>query len=251
MDTYLSKDMSTAITGSVLSDADILAELDKSVIIHPFNKNQLAPCSYDVTLGHYYWVPNVNGLPRYLNPNNGQHIFQYWGLDSKCQTLDDNGHRMYGAGKADIVTDPDQASEYGVNIGDEVIVIPPGHVILAHTQEFIGGRHNITTMLKAKSTMGRSCISICKCAGMGDPGYFNRWTLEIENHSLVPIVLRVGQRVAQVVFFRTGAVSVPYSSKGQYQKTDVLEELIKDWSPLSMIPSKGVEVLKSTQEQDL
>ena len=233
--------------GNVLSDEEIVFELGKSVVIHPFNKCQVAPCSYDVTLGHYYWVPNVSNLPRYLNPNNGQHISQYWGLDPTCQVLDPSGHRMYGARKADIVTDAVVAKEYGVDVGDEVIIIPPGHVILAHTQEFIGGRHNITTMLKAKSTMGRCCTSICKDAGMGDSGYYNRWTLEIENHALVPLVLKVGQRVGQIVFFRTGHVSAPYSMNGQYQKTDVLEELIRDWSPLSMIPSKAVAVLRSLE----
>lgn len=238
---------STTVTGNVLSDADIICELDKSVIIHPFNKAQVAPCSYDVTLGHYYWVPNVSNLPRYLNPNNGQHIFQYWGLDPTCIATDCSGHAMYGARKADTVTDSIVAKEYGVDVGDEVIVIPPGHVILAHTQEFIGGKHNITTMLKAKSTMGRCCMSICKDAGMGDSGYFNRWTLEIENHALVPLVLRVGQSVGQIIFFRTGNVSAPYFSRGQYQKTDVLEELIKNWSPLSMIPSKAVAVLRSIE----
>jgi dCTP deaminase len=245
MDTYLSKEMSTAITGSVLSDADIIADLNKSVIIHPFNKDQLAPCSYDVTLGRYYWVPNVKNLPPYLNPNNGQHIFQYWGLDPQGQHLDESGHPMYGAHKAYVVTNPDQACEYGVNTGDAVIVIPPGHVILAHTLEFIGGKHNITTMLKAKSTMGRSCISICKDAGWGDPGYFNRWTLEIENHSLVPIVLKVGEKVGQMVFIRTGEVISSYPIKGQYQKTEDLETLIQQWSPLCMIPSKGVSYLKT------
>ncbi len=234
--------------GNVLSDEDIMYELDKSIIIHPFNQAQVAPCSYDVTLGPYYWVPNVSNLPPYLNPNNGHHIFQYWGLDPDSKELDLNGHRMYGARKADIVTDAILAKKYGVDVGDEVIIIPPGHVILAHTQEFIGGKHNITTMLKAKSTMGRCCMSICKDAGMGDSGYFNRWTLEIENHALVPLILRVGQSVGQIIFFRTGNVSAPYFSRGQYQKTDVLDELIKNWSPLSMVPSKAVVVLRSLED---
>ena len=82
---------------------------------------------------------------------------------------------------------------------------------------------------------------------MGDSGYYNRWTLEIENHALVPLVLKVGQRVGQIVFFRTGDVSASYSMNGQYQKTDVLEELIRDWSPLSMVPSKAVAFLRALE----
>ncbi|MCX8513508.1 MAG: hypothetical protein ORN26_00305 [Candidatus Pacebacteria bacterium] len=41
----------------------------------------------------------------------------------------------------------------------------PGETILAHTNEFIGGRNHITTMMKARSSMGRSFIEVCKCAG--------------------------------------------------------------------------------------
>lgn len=94
----------------------------------------------------------------------------------------------------------------------------------------------------------------------GDPGYFNRWTLEIENHSLVPTVLKVGEKVGekvgQMVFMRTGDVSgapapralkglEPYTVKGQYQKTSDLETLIQEWSPLCMIPSKAVTYLRT------
>lgn len=78
-----------------------------------------------------------------------------------------------------------------------------------------------------------------------DPGYFNRWTLEIENHSLVPTVLKVGEKVGQMVFMRTGDVSEPYTVKGQYQKTSDLETLIQEWSPLCMIPSKAVTYLRT------
>jgi len=91
---------------------------------------------------------------------------------------------------------------------------------------------------------------------VGDPGYFNRWTLEIEDHSLVPTVLKVGEKVGQMVFMRTGDVSgapapralkglEPYTVKGQYQKTSDLETLIQEWSPLCMIPSKAVTYLRT------
>ena len=86
----------------------------------------------------------------------------------------------------------------------------------------------------------------CLIAGTwGDPGYFNRWTLEIENHALVPLVLKVGETVGQMVFMRTGNVLQQYTVKGQYQKTSDLETLMQEWSPLCMIPSKAVADLQS------
>jgi hypothetical protein len=48
---------------------------------------------------------------------------------------------------------------------DRVIFISPQETILAHTQEFIGGRKTVTTMMKARSSLGRNFIEICKCAG--------------------------------------------------------------------------------------
>jgi dCTP deaminase-like len=52
--------------------------------------------------------------------------------------------------------------------------------------------------------LGRNFIEVCKCAGWGDIGYTNRWTMEITNnsrHYSIPLV--VGRRVAQIIFFES------------------------------------------------
>jgi deoxycytidine triphosphate deaminase len=51
-----------------------------------------------------------------------------------------------------------------VNISkaDKVIWIDPGETILAHTQEFVGGDVSVTSMMKARSSMGRNFIEVCK-----------------------------------------------------------------------------------------
>ena len=87
--------------------------------------------------------------------------------------------------------------------------------------QYIGGRETVTTMMKARSSMGRNFIAVCKasadlffcnlffvsnhcyqCAGWGDIGYINRWTMEITNNSrYYSIPLVVGRRIAQIVFF--------------------------------------------------
>lgn len=59
-------------------------------------------------------------------------------------------------------------------------------------------------MMKARSSLGRNFIEVCKCAGWGDVGYINRWTMEITNNSrYYSIPLVVGRRIAQIVFFDT------------------------------------------------
>jgi len=45
-------------------------------------------------------------------------------------------------------------------------------------------------------------FSFIQCAGWGDVGYINRWTMEITNNSrFYAIPLVVGRRIAQIVFF--------------------------------------------------
>jgi dCTP deaminase len=126
----------------------------------------------------------------------------------------------------------------GISPDDQVILIEPGETILAHTNEFIGGRNHITTMMKARSSMGRNFIEVCKCAGWGDVGYVNRWTLEITNnsrHYAIPLV--VGRRIGQLVFFETGPIlNNDYTKTGKYQTSNNLSEIKKNWKPESMLP---------------
>ena len=126
----------------------------------------------------------------------------------------------------------------GIRPDDKVIVLRPGETILAHTQEFIGGKDHITTMMKARSSLGRNFIEVCKCAGWGDVGYINRWTMEITNNSknyIIPLV--VGRRIAQIIFFETGPIEAKdYASGGKYASSADVKKLTKEWKPDSMLP---------------
>jgi len=220
----------------ILSDLDILENLGSKVIISPFNKEQLQPNSYDVTLGPYYYKPGANRNSVFCI-DNPSHIAKYWGL---TPTPEDH----FGALNAELINTKEDAEKYGVNIGDEIIVIEPGITILAHTNEFIGGVVNVTSEMKARSSTGRCAVSVAMCAGHGDVSFYNRYTLEVKNHGLDPIVLKVGLRLAQVVFHWCGDVINPYTKKGQYQNSDNLLELIRDWNPTLMVPSSAIRYMK-------
>ncbi|MCI0566484.1 deoxycytidine triphosphate deaminase, partial [bacterium] len=128
----------------------------------------------------------------------------------------------------------------GIKPHDLIIVLKPGETILAHTNEFIGGRRRVTTMMKARSSLGRNFIEVCKCAGWGDVGYINRWTMEITNNSknyTIPLV--VGRRIAQIVFFDTGDIrdaAADYARDGKYQSATNIEEIKRAWKPEVMLP---------------
>ena len=123
---------------------------------------------------------------------------------------------------------------------DKIILLRPGETILAHTEEFIGGRHKALAKMYSRSSMGRNFIEVCKDAGWGDIGYFNRWTMEITNnsqHFIIPLV--VGRRVGQMVFYEVEPIeAIPnyVGEGGKYQNSDDIEELKRSWSPHQMLP---------------
>src|SRR5438132_2609936 len=110
---------------------------------------------------------------------------------------------------------------------DGKIAIRPGTTILAHTQEIIGGHNGYLAKMYSRSTVARSGLSVCKCAGVGDVGYISRWTMEITNHSHAMAILPVGLRVAQLLFYEVGETLRHYQGKyGSWH----------DWSPKDMLP---------------
>lgn len=199
-----------------------------SIVIEPFDKRNLATSSYDVTLGEYFFTEqHPKHFENIYNIYDKAHVDRVWGTQAKVAKPASHVMRHY---KID--------DWKGIRPEEQIILLAPGETVLAHTQEFIGGREHITTMMKARSSLGRSFISVCKCAGWGDVGYINRWTMEISNVSnkyYIPLV--VGRRIAQIVFFETGPIlAADYAQSGKYQSSGTLAQLKKSWKPEMMLP---------------
>lgn len=209
-----------------LSDKRIREEMKKgNIVIFPFNPSHLATSSYDVVLGSFYF--------REQKPKVHRNIYDIWSQTHMEAVWGTKVHQAKRAGK--IL--PHLRDFDSIRASDQIILLEPGETILAHTEEFIGGRNTITTMMKARSSLGRSFIEVCKCAGWGDVGFTSRWTMEITNnstHYTIPLV--VGRRIAQIVFFETGPTSGNYVKNGKYQTTPDIKELRKQWKPEMMLP---------------
>jgi dCTP deaminase len=206
--------------GSVLSDRDIRREISVgNIILYDPDRDcteNIQNCSIDITLGPYFYR---NMAPiSYFNPWNPKHVHAYWGSVQEASTVETT----------------QEVEEMGLKMGDKYILISPGESILAHTREFVGGRNYITTMVKARSSMGRSNVTICRDAGWGDIGFINRWCLEITNNSTSVIVLPVGSRIGQIVFFYTGIPDTTYS--GKYQDGNNVKEIVERWNPSMLLP---------------
>ncbi|MES1910866.1 MAG: hypothetical protein MHM6MM_003392 [Cercozoa sp. M6MM] len=220
--------LSKAERMSLLSDAALLAHLEAgNVVIEPFDKDNLSTSSYDVTLGRFFFRESAARPGETIyNPYDEAHVRRVWGQVQQAESVAEwrkrTGLRL-------------------ANVSDEdyLIWLRPGETILAHTNEFIGGRNTVTTMMKARSSMGRNFIEVCKCAGWGDIGYVNRWTMEVTNnsrHYSIPLV--VGRRIAQIVFFDTVGTQDrrQYQDTGKYQTATDVETLMDQWEPHLMLP---------------
>lgn len=214
-------------TGGVFSNLQIKQSVaDSHIVILPYEEANVNGSSYDVTLGYYYFrAETFNERPVY-NPFDREDIERYFDGPYKAMT-----HAQWAKlnGMKEVV---------GIPSDHPVIPLKPGERILAHTHEFIGIKAPGTSSLQARSTWGRNGIAICLDAGWGDPGYINRWTMEVYNmNQRETVLIPVGERVAQMVFFHTGEVQSKYSElSGKYQQNDDLDKLIRTWSPDQMIP---------------
>lgn len=208
-----------------LSNENILKAIEEGeVIIDPFDQKNLNTSSYDVTLGDLYYREQPIDS-RIFNIWSEDHVNRVWGNPIRALPARRELERYL------------DFRYTGFNEGSQIILLEPGETILGHTREFIGGLENITTMMKARSSVGRNFIEVCKCAGWGDVGYVNRWTMEITNnsrHHTIPLM--VGMRIAQIVFFRTGKTAGNYGTDGKYQSGTDIVEIKNTWNPSMMIP---------------
>lgn len=214
---------------SVYSDIDITTALAAgSIVIHPFIQESLNSASVDVTLGEWFYLTDRLGNHQYYNPYDPDDVARYFGEPLRA------------------IPHTDWCTKYGrlpfVNIplDNLIIVLRPGERILAHTNEFIGIRPPGVPEMRARSTTGRNGVVVCKDAGWGDPGYINRWTMELKNDNSVAIPILVGSRIAQIVSHHTGPVHRPYV--GKYQQGNNLQDLISAWEPSQMLPRAYLDI---------
>lgn len=237
--------------GGILTGKEIEKEMENGrIIIHPY-RGKIGPNSYDVSLGEYCW--RMGGESDIYIISEEESVKKTWFPD-KAITWEQAAQTLVSLDK--IKQHEIEFIYSALEPNDLVILIEPGELILAHTQEFIGsfGNSPITTEMKARSSAGRSGITVCSCAGMGDPGYCTRWTMEIKNNGTKIIPLKVGYCLAQIVFISTVGEVESYTKNGNYQKdtndnnnlagennssfiNKYIENMKNNWNPNMMLPN--------------
>ena len=133
-----------------------------TIIIDPFDDRKLKTVSYDVSLGEWFWrEAHPEGRATIHNLYDESSTNSVWRGPYQAEGAFEVGKRL-GLQLKNIKHD------------DKIIVLAPGETILAHTQEFIGGKDIVATKMYARSSLGRNFVEVCKDAGWGDVGFFNR-----------------------------------------------------------------------------
>jgi dCTP deaminase len=84
----------------------------------------------------------------------------------------------------------------------EPFVLHPGEFALGHTSEVFRLPDDLVGIVNGKSSLGRLGLLVHATAGFVDPCFTGSIVLELSNVATLPIVLRPGMKVAQMVFQR-------------------------------------------------
>lgn len=169
-----------------LSDHDIRqAVADGILTIRDFDPKRLSPASYDVILDNDFIVTDVYNT---------------------------------------LVIDPEKkiypkTKEHHVAEG-EVFYLYPGETVLGKVRDFVGSSE-LLIQISGKSSLARVGLVVHNTAGLVNPGHFLNITLELSNINRMPIILRPGMQIAQLVFSRlTSSVDHDYEKVGRFHKNN-------------------------------
>jgi len=105
-----------------------------------------------------------------------------------------------------------------ISFEKDEIILPPHSFILATTMEYVRLPNNLTAFVEGRSSIGRMGLFI-QNAGWVDPGFEGEITLELYNANQLPIRLKSGRRVCQLVFAQMDQEAFyPYQGKYQGQR---------------------------------
>ncbi len=96
----------------------------------------------------------------------------------------------------------------------EPFILQPREFVLAITEENLELDDDVLGRLEGRSSLGRIGIIVHGTAGLFDPGWSGRATLELSNLGRMPVALYPGMRICSFTFEQVSTpVSMPYRKK--------------------------------------
>lgn len=170
----------------LLNDARIIEYVERDYLsIRPFSEERVQPASYDIGLGNTFAVLNIShawrGFPTIIRPWEKQDDLYRW-------------------------------------VETDEFVLHPGKFCLASSEEHVSIPPYLAAQVGGKSSLGRLGLIVHATAGFIDPGFEGDVTLELGNVGELPIALRPGMPIAQLVFEElVEPAERPYAGKYQRQ----------------------------------
>jgi dCTP deaminase len=188
----------------ILVDRHIEREMTKgNLIIDPFNKKNLGPNSYDMTLAptcKIYHPHAIKGQPM---------------TDDKFREWIDFKDRVGYGEKFELDCRKDNPV-FEFEIQEEGFVLQPNHLYLYSCAETIGVGGDICATVMGKSSLGRLGLDIHVCAGFIDTGFGidKRSSLVLEMRTIYPLRIYPGMKICQIKFEQTtGEPDEAYNKK--------------------------------------
>jgi dCTP deaminase len=154
----------------ILSDADILRRLEAGdLVVEPLDDPdiQIQPASVDLRLGREFLEFQHANIPC-IHPNTEDEVDDYVEM-----------------------TDVEEGSEY---------ILHPGDFVLGTTHERVEIPDDLIAHVEGRSSLGRLAIVVHATAGLCDPGFAGKITLELSNLGTAPVALTPGMRISQLTF---------------------------------------------------
>ncbi len=159
----------------VLSQNEILDRLNKDLVIKPFYEESLGEVTYDISL-----APEFVFVEPHYTP----------------------------------IIDPEKLNVRANRIFANEIFLQPHQFVLARSAEWIEVPNDLLVLISGKSSLARIGLEV-EAAHILHPGHKGYVVLEVSNRNSVPIKLKRGMLIAQLLFLRTTKVH-SYSSVGSF-----------------------------------
>jgi dCTP deaminase len=165
-----------------LSDVDIKKAVENGdVTISDFDPERLQPASYDIRLGNKFWVVSSHDC-LFIDP-----------VKKIYPTL----------------------IEKELKDGEEYF-LHPGVTVLGTSKDYFGSNKYLVH-LSGKSSLARLGLVIHNTAGIINPGHFLNITFELANFNKLPMILRPGMAIGQILFsVLTSEPKKDYKTTGRY-----------------------------------